>query len=225
MKFFAAVFFSLLVHGGLLCAFALLAGGTAIVPARAPSVEISSVELSFASEDGTLPEINPFPPDNAPLPPLPETSAPSPLQEAADAPPLKAEPPVKADSGEIALPEPAPERPSLPPAQIVETAPSSLGQAKVDAPARPVAPIRPRYPESSRRRGEEGTVEVEVAINASGRVDSVSVVSSSGYAALDAAARDAVARTKFVPAADGDRNVSSLARLKVAFVLKDGGIR
>ena len=222
MKFFAAVFFSLLVHGGLLCAFALLAGGAAIVPARAPSVEISSVELSFASEDDALPEINPFPPDNAPLPPLPETPPP---KEESDAPPLKAEPPVKADSGEIALPEPAPERPSLPPAQIVETAPSSLGQAKVEAPARPVAPIRPRYPESSRRRGEEGTVEVEVAINASGRVDSVSVVSSSGYAALDAAARDAVARMRFVPAADGDRNVSSLARLKVAFVLKDGGIR
>ena len=222
MKFFAAVFFSLLVHGGLLCAFALLAGGAAIVPARAPSVEISSVELSFASEDDALPEINPFPPDNAPLPPLPETPPP---KEESDAPPLKAEPPVKADSGEIALPEPAPERPSLPPVQIVETAPSSLGQAKVEAPARPVAPIRPRYPESSRRRGEEGTVEVEVAINASGRVDSVSVVSSSGYAALDAAARDAVARTRFVPAADGDRNVFSLARLKVAFVLKDGGIR
>ena len=145
MKFFAAVFFSLLVHGGLLCAFALLAGGTAIVPARAPSVEISSVELSFASEDDALPEINPFPPDNAPLPPLPETPPP---KEESDAPPLKAEPPVKADSGEIALPEPAPERPSLPPVQIVETAPSSLGQAKVEAPARPVAPIRPRYPES-----------------------------------------------------------------------------
>ena len=55
------------------------------------------------------------------------------------------------------------------------------------------------YPLSARRRGLSGTVELEVAIDADGRVTGVKVVSSSSHAVLDEAAADAVRRLPPLP--------------------------
>lgn len=57
----------------------------------------------------------------------------------------------------------------------------------------------PEYPNSSRRREEEGVVLLSVVVSATGDALSVEIAKSSGYAALDQAALEAVRRWKFLP--------------------------
>ncbi|WP_116136883.1 energy transducer TonB [Trinickia diaoshuihuensis] len=52
--------------------------------------------------------------------------------------------------------------------------------------------VKPAYPELSKRRGETGTATVRFVIGATGAIDSVSLVKSSGFARLDDAAVDAL---------------------------------
>ncbi|MFO0155650.1 MAG: energy transducer TonB [Alphaproteobacteria bacterium] len=59
---------------------------------------------------------------------------------------------------------------------------------------------RPAYPEMSRRRGQEGTVMLELRVDANGRVTEVRVVESSGFSALDAAALETLRDWRFRPA-------------------------
>ncbi|MDX2227198.1 MAG: energy transducer TonB [Verrucomicrobiae bacterium] len=58
----------------------------------------------------------------------------------------------------------------------------------------------PRYPEEARANRWEGVVMLLVGVSAQGRVDSISVESSSGHAVLDAAALKAVREYRFRPA-------------------------
>jgi protein TonB len=60
--------------------------------------------------------------------------------------------------------------------------------------------VKPRYPESARRRGIEGTVLLKMRITAQGRVENVQVVRSAGYPDLDESAMEAVRRWRFEPA-------------------------
>jgi TonB family protein len=60
--------------------------------------------------------------------------------------------------------------------------------------------VKPRYPESARRRGIEGTVLLKMRITAQGRVEDVQVVRSAGYPELDESAIEAVRRWRFEPA-------------------------
>ncbi len=59
----------------------------------------------------------------------------------------------------------------------------------------------PLYPSRSRRRGEQGTVTLHVLIAASGAVERVELIASSGFRDLDDAALETVrSRWRFVPA-------------------------
>ena len=68
--------------------------------------------------------------------------------------------------------------------------------------ARPIGgyQVKPRYPESARRRGIEGTVLLKMRITAQGRVEDVQVIRSAGYPDLDESAMEAVRRWRFEPA-------------------------
>ena len=55
----------------------------------------------------------------------------------------------------------------------------------------------PQYPRLARARGWQGTVDVEIAISADGRVADANVARSSGYAALDDAALEVARRSRF----------------------------
>lgn len=57
--------------------------------------------------------------------------------------------------------------------------------------------VRPVYPLGSRIRGEEGIVRIKVFIDANGRADTIEIVDTSGYRALDASAVKALRRAKF----------------------------
>ncbi len=57
----------------------------------------------------------------------------------------------------------------------------------------------PEYPALAQRRGYEGTVRVQVEVDIRGRVTTASLVRSSGYDVLDAAALHAVRGWTFAP--------------------------
>lgn len=61
-------------------------------------------------------------------------------------------------------------------------------------------PNRPAFPPALKAQGVQGNVVVRVDIAASGQVTSVTIVSSSGYAAFDEAAKHAAASERFAPA-------------------------
>jgi periplasmic protein TonB len=77
----------------------------------------------------------------------------------------------------------------------------------------------PQYPTDARKRGEEGRVILLVAVNEKGLVDSVSILTSSGYPSLDTAALKCVKRWKFVPAKKGDVAVASDVEIPIRFTL------
>lgn len=105
----------------------------------------------------------------------------------------------------IVEPVPAPVETTPLPPSLEETA------APVAVAAQPPAPLpdqspSPRYPIAAARRGESGTVVLEVEVDAGGTPLSVEVASRSGSRDLDRAAVDAVSRWRFSPALDADGN-------------------
>ncbi len=77
----------------------------------------------------------------------------------------------------------------------------------------------PRYPALSRRLREKGRV-LRVLVNAEGHPEDIQVTSSSGFARLDLAAREAVSQWTFVPAKLGDRSVRAWVIVPIVFKLR-----
>lgn len=59
--------------------------------------------------------------------------------------------------------------------------------------------VKPSYPSLSRRKGEQGSVTLEVLVKADGSAGTVTVKTSSGFSRLDKAALNAVRRWRFEP--------------------------
>ncbi len=78
----------------------------------------------------------------------------------------------------------------------------------------------PLYPESARRAGEEGTVVIAVSVGRDGLPLATSVAVSSGSAALDAAALDAVAHWRFAAAVRSDEPAERAIRVPIQFRLR-----
>jgi TonB family protein len=74
---------------------------------------------------------------------------------------------------------------------------------------------RPKYPESASKKGIEGTVILEVVIDARGRVAQTRVLQS--ISALDAAAVKCVKKWSFRPAKKAGRPVATLVHVPVTF--------
>ncbi len=185
------------------------------------------------------------PPPTVPPPALPAAApppppAPSPVVALPLPPqPVPPPPPVRH------LPAPAvpPARPA-PPAATAAPARAHMGRRSAGAPAQPVpaaaapaiaagsgGPSRaaavvatdrpPVYPEMARERGEQGRVIVRVTVTADGTPLTVSVATSSGHAALDAAALAAVRRWRFVPAERDGRRVATVVEIPIHFRLEE----
>ena len=186
-------------------------------PTAIATLDLSSVDLSFAEDEDETAAVSPT------MPAMPEVEPPKPREEK---PPEaeRAEDPLPPDPTAPKLAEPEPEReqmetpnipPPSPPAPTV--APK---QAKIDAPPKPHKAIKPDYPKGARQRGEQGEVVLEIRVNAAGIVDRVDVVSSSGCSELDEAAVRAARTARFTPAKSGGSPVASTARLTLNFKLK-----
>ena len=79
---------------------------------------------------------------------------------------------------------------------------SGSGSGEGVTPPSVVSYVEPDYPGRAMLDGTSGVVQVRITVNASGGVDAVSVSGSSGSAALDRAAVEAVYRWTFSPALD-----------------------
>jgi|GEM_PF-530095 protein TonB len=84
-----------------------------------------------------------------------------------------------------------------------------------DTPPRPIKSPRPQYPQEAFIKKIEGTVLVEILIDAQGNVSRAKVVQS--VPLLDAAALQTVYQWKFMPAVKHGRPVPTLAHIPVAF--------
>ena len=220
MRFTTAIGVSVALHG------VLAAGIVAYVkyvpnPVAIASLDLSSVELSFAEEeDASVPVAQSMPAPPPAEPPSPADRL-EPLEKTEftdDAAPI-----VAPEDAEPPRPEPEREAMETPPApesaaQAVER--PAPKQAKVDAPPRPRKAIRPDYPKGARQRGEQGDVVLEIRVGADGLVDNVGVVASSGHPELDEAAVRAAKAARFSPARAGREPVASTARLTLTFRLR-----
>jgi protein TonB len=135
---------------------------------------------------------------------------------------LKERPPVQVIAPDINITVPT-EAP--PPIQVTT--------AKVEAPPPPPRAIVPGtnmkqisqpdisdyYPESSRRAGEEGRTMVKVCVNAAGKIESAEIQTTSGFPALDQAAVKLAKASRFKPATQEGKPISTCAPLPVKFSL------
>jgi protein TonB len=84
----------------------------------------------------------------------------------------------------------------------------------------PSAPnIPPRYPLDAARRGEQGSVLLQVTVSPGGEASAVAVFVSSGFPTLDRAAQGAVARWRFVPKREEGRPTEAHTLVRVTFKL------
>jgi periplasmic protein TonB len=79
----------------------------------------------------------------------------------------------------------------------------------------------PAFPPLSRRLGEEGKVLLRVKVSAAGQPVAVDLEKGSNFERLDDAARQAVARWRFVPAKRGDEAVEGTVIVPIVFRLDD----
>ena len=131
---------------------------------------------------------------------------------------LDAQPPYPEESLEEAAAEE-----ETPPARQAAGAPPPPPPAPaglVEGPAL-VTRVEPVYPDLARRAGIEGTVELEVSIDAKGAVTEVEVVRGLPLGLSDAAA-DAVRRWKYRPARTASGPVASRKSVRIRFVLRSG---
>lgn len=162
--------------------------------------------------------------EEAEIPPLPELQAPLtppemteiiPLEEIRPLPPAVKPPTPKPEAPK---PKPVPRRPSAAPSQA-----AGSGTGNSNGSGAPTLFTRsgggrfphPSYPSSARSAKQQGTVRLLVTVEPSGLPGAVSVQISSGFPALDSAARDHVRRRWRWPSGDVRRFI-----VPVRFVLQ-----
>jgi periplasmic protein TonB len=116
------------------------------------------------------------------------------------------------------LPPPAPPAPELKPdpqpaRDSTPSTPPSAAAAYLNNP-------RPAYPERARRQGLEGTVTLGVLVTPEGRPGRVEIKQSSGAAALDQAALDAVRHWRFAPARRAGQAVEEWVLVPLVFQIE-----
>lgn len=123
----------------------------------------------------------------------------------------------------LAAPEPQPQ-PAPEPQPPAAGPQAGFGKIPATPPSHTAAYLRnppPPYPMASRRAGEEGTVTLRVLVKRDGLPGRVDIGKSSGWHNLDAVARDAVWKWRFVPAREGDDPVDATMEVPITFRLKD----
>lgn len=162
-----------------------------------------------------------------PPPPPPAAEVPPPpAQPDVVAPPPIVQTPVPPRPQVQTTPEPTPI--SVPVASAVPAAPAPA------APSRPAGPSTvqagdlgaqmlsgraPRYPIESRRKREQGTVLLALVVGLDGRVMSIAVARSSGFARLDDAALDAVRGWRWSPIIRDGQPVMVKGVVEIPFII------
>ncbi len=126
-------------------------------------------------------------------------------------PPPEEEPPMEGEPAEVSGSEP-----SAPAPAPKESLPGLVEPATV------LTRVEPQYPDLPRRAGIEGIVELDVSIDAKGKVTDVEVVRGLPLGLSDAAV-DAVRRWTYRPARGPDGPVASRKTVRIRFALGPAG--
>ena len=201
-------------------------------PAELVPIQVALIEAPAAVEPAPAPP--PEPVVEPPRPPEPEpppvvrppepTPPPKPVVKKATPKPVvkKPAPVTESPTALSAAEEPAPPPPpaTAPPAATpaATAAPAAVTAARFDAAY--LNNPRPGYPALSRRLREEGQVTLRVLVSPDGQPAQVELRTSSGSERLDRAAREAVARWRFVPARRGDIAIESWVLVPIVFKLQ-----
>jgi protein TonB len=190
-----------------------------LVPANSPA----TVELVMSPPGGETPPAVAPQPEKPPAPDEPHTEAavpqapPAAVATTEDAPPPAAAPPP-----------PAPPAPQVAENKLtfdfsqVESDTNALVTGDDVVPPSPDVKYhnrKPSYPNEAAYRGEQGVVVLLAHVSPEGLVLSVDVAQSSGHAALDRAARDAVVTWHFMPSVKDGQPVPSEVPLRFVFAL------
>jgi protein TonB len=163
--------------------------------------------------DDTTPPENPPPPQPKQQPrsvidhPTTVVPIPQPSQPALDTTPL---PLPKLDPGPII--DPGPPATSVRPAEPVRVGPRFVT---------PESEIRPPYPTSKLREGEEAVLKLRLSIDQRGRVVGVEAVGPADPAFLEAARRHLIAHWRYRPATEDGRPVATSTVITLRFQLDD----
>lgn len=173
-------------------------------------------EVREATRELVVRLIEPPPPVTEARPPHPQ---PAPKQETVRRP----VPPPPIMTAAAAAPAAAsfavaPQPPAPPVAPPIQAAPAPVTAARFDADY--LHNPKPVYPTFSRRQNEEGKVQLRVRVGADGSALEVEIKQSCGFPRLDAAAREAVAKWRFVPAKRGDEAIESWVGVPIVFALE-----
>lgn len=198
---------------------AVVAVGLIHVALIAAMVQMRTAYVRHKDADLTVVNLTPPappPPAEEPPPPAPpQVVAPPPIVQVPQVPvPIMTTPePLPIIAPVAAAPTPAP------PAPVAPAAPAAPVQSN-DLMLRMIAGKPPRYPTESRRLREQGTVVLAVIVGTDGRVQSISISRSSGFARLDDAARDAVKGWRWEPLIRNGVAVQVRGPVEFPFVLK-----
>jgi protein TonB len=102
------------------------------------------------------------------------------------------------------------------------TTPPASGAPRLISSVEYVREPAPRYPPQSRRLREQGLVVLRVLIDEKGQACNIEVESSSGYARLDRAAKEAVGRAAFRPYVEDGEPRRALVLIPIEFSLHRG---
>jgi protein TonB len=206
-------------------AFSLALHATAIAAvvalAAAPLLWTRPIEVTLLVEPQTATQIG-----AAPVPPQPQVARPVVPKPTPTPKPVRRERAAttapKAEPAPVANETPnAAEAPPAPVATAASAGPAAdriFGEGEVDSVAAPLGAIAPRYPSRERMLGKQGTVVLDVTVDAGGRVRALAVAKSAGEG-FDAAARSAVEATPFRAAQREGRAVASRVTVRVKFQL------
>ncbi|HEX9899271.1 MAG TPA: energy transducer TonB [Candidatus Methylomirabilis sp.] len=106
------------------------------------------------------------------------------------------------------------------PPEIAESSGGGDSFYAFDSPPTAIKQVKPEYPSIAREAGAEGTVRVEVTIDATGRVTQARVVWSDTISALEEAARQAAMGWLFTPAKQRDTPVKARIVIPFSFGLR-----
>ena len=190
-------------------------------PPKPPVVAVRWMAAPQPAERQTPPVSQP--PERTPPPQVAPMAQPAIKSKPKPKPIIKSTP--RAEAPAEARPPPQASRPlaAAPVKEGVSTKPQAIPAMPIREPQYQSASLRnpaPSYPPLSRRFGEQGSVMLRVLVSATGEPLRVELVASSGYARLDAAARNMVAKWSFIPAQQGQEKVQAWVRVPVVFQLR-----
>ncbi|OED50540.1 hypothetical protein ACH42_00930 [Endozoicomonas sp. (ex Bugula neritina AB1)] len=194
------------------------------------------VSLSFSSVSQPKPQPAIEQPKPKPEPKPKKTEPPKPEPKVKTKPVLKKPEPVVEKKPEPPKPKPEPKpepekkkeepKPEPPAEPVMEK--TAVQESEIDGlsnePVMVSEPAirswkEPRYPKNARRRNQQGVVMLDVVVDEEGNPETINILESSGFSALDKAAIASVERWAFEPEQRNNQLVKSRVHIPVAFRL------